>query len=309
MNVVLNNVWLLRSLMYLGCREMVHLAIDDIWQILDLPGLSLKNDFCHIFARSSILARLVDTLYTLNEAGRLPSASVHSESLSQHHSEKILVKSQSGHLDHSRIINKEVFQSRSGQLEQNRVRTTQSDKKKNVEDLSRMQPAQAHWASGLPEFSCQNLPGQLEYTRQYSGHLTRSKIASSPDRLSDPYQPGFGESTWVPGGDVGRRERDDEARSDGEERPLLADEVWGSSRCSNGLVGTSHHDQVGSQSKVCMMLKRCMKMMLNLYITLNKSQSILIRQCSLWSFSCTRVDFLSCWIAVAQLISSSLFIR
>ena len=230
--------------MHLGCREMVHLAIDCIWQVLDLPGLSLKNDFCHIFARSSVLARSVDTLHNLNEAARMPSASVHSERPRQHSSEKVSVKSQTSPIDPSRIINKEVFRSRSGQLDQTRVRAAQNDNQKNMEDLSRMQPGQVHRASGLPEFSWQNLPGQLEYSRQHSGHLTHSKVVSSPDRLSDPFQPGFGESPWVMGGDIGRRERDEETRSEGEARPLLADEAWGSSRRSNGLVASSHHDQV-----------------------------------------------------------------
>ncbi|KAG0567805.1 hypothetical protein KC19_7G162400 [Ceratodon purpureus] len=229
---------------YTKYREMVHLAIDGIWQILELPGLSLKNDFCHIFARSSILSRLVSTLYTLNEAVRVPSASVHPERSRQHSSEKVSVKSQSGPVDQSRVINKEVCRSRSGQWEQTRVRATQNDNQKNIEDLSRMQPGQAHRSSGLPEFSLQNLSGQLDYIRQHSGHLTHSKVASSPDRLSDPFQPGFGESTWVMGGDVGRREKDEESRSDGEARPLLGDEAWGSSRRLNGLVGTSHHDQI-----------------------------------------------------------------
>ncbi|XP_024396250.1 MAP3K epsilon protein kinase 1 isoform X2 [Physcomitrium patens] len=233
---------------YARHREMVHMAIDGIWQVLELPGLSLKNDFCHIFARSSILARLVDTLHTLNEASRVPNGSMTTEQSRPLSSEKAFVKSQSGPIDQSRIVNKEVFRSRSGQLDHTPVRVTHDGNQRNLlglnnGDSSRMLPWQAHRACGLPEFSWQNLPGQLEYTGQHSGHLTHMKLAISSERLSDPFQPGYGESTWVLGGDGCRRERDDEARSDGEARPLLADEAWGTPRCMNGLVDTSHLDE------------------------------------------------------------------
>ena len=224
---------------YLGFREMVHMAVDSIGQILDLPGLSLKNDFCHIFARSSVLARLVTALHSLNEAVRMPSALTQTERLLEHSSEKVSFKSQSGPIDQTRVTNKEGSRNRSGQLDDARGRPTHPDHQKNYgEVLSRTQLGQAHRASGLPEFSWQNIPGQLEFTRQRSGHLTPSK-GTSLDRLSDHYQPGYGESTWVMGGD-GRRERDDEARSDGEARPLLADEAWRSPRRMNGL----EHEQV-----------------------------------------------------------------
>lgn len=228
------------------------MAVDDIFQVLDLPGLSLRNDFCHIFARSSILARLVTSLYSLNEAVRVPSALAHTERFLQPSNEMVFVKSQSGPIDNARATSKEAFRNRSGQLDETRVRPTHIDHQTNFVglnsgDLSRMQPGQAHRASGLPEFSWQNLPGQLEFFRQRSGHLTPSKGASL-DRLSDHFQPGYGESTWVLGGDV-RRERDDEARSDGEARPLLADEAWRSPRRTNGLVDSSQHEQVGCRPK------------------------------------------------------------
>lgn len=231
---------------YAKYREMVHMAVDGIWQVLDLPGLSLKNDFCHIFARSSILARLVTTLHSLNEAVRVPSALAQTERLPEHSSEKVSVKSQSGPIDRTRASNKEAFRNRSGQLDETRVRPSHIEHQKsfgglNSIDLSRMQVGQPHRASGLPEFSWQNLPGQLEFTRQRSGHLTPSKGASL-DRLSDHFQPGYGESMWVMGGD-GRRDRDDEARSDGEARPLLADEAWRSPKRMNGLMDTSQHEQ------------------------------------------------------------------
>ncbi|XP_024384674.1 MAP3K epsilon protein kinase 1 [Physcomitrium patens] len=204
---------------YSKYREMVHMALDCIWQVVDLPGLSLKNDFCHIFARSSILARLVDTLHTLSEASRLLSTSLATERPYQPSIENVSTN----------IGNQKTTLGLSNG------------------DSARMQPVQGHQAglSGLPEFSWQNLPGQVGYAGLHSGNLTHSKLTILSGRLSDPFQPGYGESMWVMGGGGGdQRERDDEARSDGEARPLLADEVWGTSKCINGLVDISQLDEV-----------------------------------------------------------------
>lgn len=56
-------------------REMVHLAIDGMWQVFKLQYSSLRNDFCRIAAKNGILLRLVNTLHSLNEATRLVSGS------------------------------------------------------------------------------------------------------------------------------------------------------------------------------------------------------------------------------------------
>ncbi|CAL9076653.1 unnamed protein product [Musa textilis] len=53
--------------------QMVHLAIDGIWQVFKLQQLTPRNDFCRIAAKNGILLRLVNTLYSLNEATRLAS--------------------------------------------------------------------------------------------------------------------------------------------------------------------------------------------------------------------------------------------
>lgn len=52
---------------------MVHLAIDGIWQIFKLQHTTPRNDFCRIAAKNGILLRLVNTIYSLNEATRLAS--------------------------------------------------------------------------------------------------------------------------------------------------------------------------------------------------------------------------------------------
>ncbi|EOA29733.1 hypothetical protein CARUB_v10012820mg [Capsella rubella] len=60
---------------YAKYREMVHLAIDGMWQIFKLKRSTPRNDFCRIAAKNGILLRLINTLYSLNEATRLASIS------------------------------------------------------------------------------------------------------------------------------------------------------------------------------------------------------------------------------------------
>uniref|UniRef100_A0A7N2L791 MAP3K epsilon protein kinase 1 n=1 Tax=Quercus lobata TaxID=97700 RepID=A0A7N2L791_QUELO len=61
---------------YAKYREMVHLAIDGMWQVFKLQRSTPRNDFCRIAAKNGILQRLINTLYSLNEATRLASVSV-----------------------------------------------------------------------------------------------------------------------------------------------------------------------------------------------------------------------------------------
>ncbi|CAN8260071.1 unnamed protein product [Cochlearia groenlandica] len=56
---------------YARYREMVHLAIDGMWQVFKLKRSTPRNDFCRIAAKNGILLRLINTLYSLNEATRL----------------------------------------------------------------------------------------------------------------------------------------------------------------------------------------------------------------------------------------------
>ncbi|WCJ40035.1 mitogen-activated protein kinase kinase kinase 7 [Euphorbia peplus] len=61
---------------YAKYRDMVHLAIDGMWQVFKLQRSTPRNDFCRIAAKNGILLRLINTLYSLNEATRLASISV-----------------------------------------------------------------------------------------------------------------------------------------------------------------------------------------------------------------------------------------
>ncbi|OVA12108.1 Armadillo [Macleaya cordata] len=58
---------------YAKYREMVHLAVDGMWQVFMLQRSTPRNDFCRIAAKNGILIRLINTLHSLNEATRLAS--------------------------------------------------------------------------------------------------------------------------------------------------------------------------------------------------------------------------------------------
>lgn len=60
---------------YAKYREMVHLAIDGMWQVFKLQRSTPRNDFCRIAAKNGILLRLINTLHSLNEATRFASIS------------------------------------------------------------------------------------------------------------------------------------------------------------------------------------------------------------------------------------------
>lgn len=57
------------------CREVVHLAIDGLGQVFKLQRSTPRTDFCHIAAKNGLLLRLINTIYSLNEANRLASLS------------------------------------------------------------------------------------------------------------------------------------------------------------------------------------------------------------------------------------------
>ncbi|KAL1568774.1 MAP3K epsilon protein kinase 1 [Salvia divinorum] len=58
---------------YAKYRVMVQMAIDGMWQVFKLQKSTSRNDFCRIAAKNGILLRLINTLYSLNEATRLAS--------------------------------------------------------------------------------------------------------------------------------------------------------------------------------------------------------------------------------------------
>ncbi|AQK46853.1 MAP3K epsilon protein kinase 1 [Zea mays] len=79
-------------------RDMVHLAIDGIWQVFKLQHSTPRNNFCRIAAKNGMLPRLVNTLYSLNEATRFASVSGSGASVTQNGSTP---RRRSGQLDPS----------------------------------------------------------------------------------------------------------------------------------------------------------------------------------------------------------------
>ncbi|KAB8097336.1 hypothetical protein EE612_026071 [Oryza sativa] len=91
---------------YAKYREMVHLAIDGIWQVFKLQHSTPRNDFCRIAAKNGILLRLVNTLHSLNEATRFASISGSGASVTQNGSTP---RRRSGQLDPPML---EIFKTR-----------------------------------------------------------------------------------------------------------------------------------------------------------------------------------------------------
>eukprot|EP00249_Psilotum_nudum_P025064 c29365_g2_i3 orf=721-5196(+) len=116
---------------YAKYREMVHMAINGMWQVLKLHGSTPRNVFCRLFAGSGVLIRLVNTLHSLNEATRLASAvGMGSGSATTENGSH---RSRSGPLVPSRAFsgNIEAFRPRSGQLDSSHVHSGYCDRSSN----------------------------------------------------------------------------------------------------------------------------------------------------------------------------------
>ncbi|KAJ4807727.1 protein kinase family protein [Rhynchospora pubera] len=100
---------------YAKYREMVHLAIDGIWQVFKLQQSNLRKDFCRIAAKSGIFNRLVITLHSLNEATRLASVSGSGMLQLAQNGPKPLPRPRSGQLEI------QIQPSHSGQLDAQRL--------------------------------------------------------------------------------------------------------------------------------------------------------------------------------------------
>ncbi|KAH7658149.1 Non-specific serine/threonine protein kinase protein [Dioscorea alata] len=114
---------------YAKYREMVHLAIDGMWQVFKLQHSTPRNDFCRIAAKNGILIRLVNTLHNLNEATRLASLPI---------PQNATPRSRSGLLDPSNqyiVAQLEAPASNSGQLDPSKVRLENPLSAGNIELL------------------------------------------------------------------------------------------------------------------------------------------------------------------------------
>ncbi|MCO5557593.1 hypothetical protein L7F22_011159 [Adiantum nelumboides] len=107
---------------YAKYREMVHIAIDAMWQVFNLQTTTPRNDFCRIFSKNGVLIRLVNTLHSLNEASRLAFT------IGTNPTETTAPRSWSGPLEPSHALSGQIdaFHPRSGQLDGSRVRAGHS---------------------------------------------------------------------------------------------------------------------------------------------------------------------------------------
>lgn len=168
---------------YMKYREMVHLAIDGMWQIFKLQSSTPRNDFCRISAKNGILIRLVNTLHNLNEATRLDSvagagaASSLTDGVTQH--------SRSGPLEPFRHVlgYRDVAQPYSGQLDPAKVRSGPLDPHHMPTvtlEPSQMSISQSQ-RSDLSHFDSRHSPGQVEKSRSASGVLDPSVVTNSSE--------------------------------------------------------------------------------------------------------------------------------
>ncbi|XP_024396492.1 MAP3K epsilon protein kinase 1 isoform X3 [Physcomitrium patens] len=186
---------------YAKYREMVHMAIDGMWQVFDLQSSTSKNDFCRIFAKSGVLVRLVNTLHNLNEvirAGLQTGASSTTTTTAENH-----------------VYNPT----------DNGAAAGASDV-----EMHKLLPGQPHKSTALPDY-LRHLPGQVElHTRGHSGQLDQAKAAA----LDNWRQHAAGTNPFLQLGDnillsdYNRFGKEDDARSNGDSsRPLIpAETSW-----------------------------------------------------------------------------------
>ncbi|XP_048492312.1 MAP3K epsilon protein kinase 1 isoform X2 [Beta vulgaris subsp. vulgaris] len=125
---------------YAKYREMVHLAIDGMWQVFKLQRSTPRNDFCRISAKNGILLRLINTLHSLNEATRLASISGGSGLTADGSNQR----PRSGQLDpsHPTFSPIEAIQSGSDQVEL-RVRHSGTEHSSSTADADKPQSSHA----------------------------------------------------------------------------------------------------------------------------------------------------------------------
>ncbi|KAH9307044.1 hypothetical protein KI387_011448 [Taxus chinensis] len=158
---------------YAKYREMVHLAIDGMWQVFKLQSPTPRNDFCRILAKNGILIRLVNTLYSLNEATRL--ASVAGGGGTPSVTDGVLHQFRSGPLEPFRPVSgyRDISQPRSGQLDPAKVRSGPIDP--NRISTGTPEPSQLSTShsqrSDLSQFDSRYIPSQTEKSHSASGSI------------------------------------------------------------------------------------------------------------------------------------------
>eukprot|EP01018_Ginkgo_biloba_P027295 Gb_33894 [translate_table: standard] len=247
---------------YAKYREMVHLAIDGMWQVFKLQGPTPRNDFCRISAKNGILIRLVNTLHSLNEATRLASAACGGAPPAA--TDATMQQPRSGPLEAFRPFSghRDTSRPRSGQLDPTKVRSGLIDPHRlstGAPEPSQMSTSQSQ-RSDISQTDSRYSPGQTEKSRSASGLLEPSMFTNSSELA-------FAENIWSSTGqeppllsskdreqfDFGQQEPSrlevDQVR---QQRGIpsaqkgVVDQSWkqiNPPRASNGLTGTAQTSQ------------------------------------------------------------------
>ncbi|XP_057849758.2 MAP3K epsilon protein kinase 1 isoform X2 [Cryptomeria japonica] len=249
---------------YAKYREMVHLAIDGMWQVFKLQSPTPRNDFCRISAKNGILIRLVNTLHNLNEATRLDSAAGGGATSSL--TDGVTQQSRSGPLEPFRhaLGYRDAAQPFSGQLDPAKVRSGPLDP--HYMPTVTLEPSQMSISqsqrSDLSHFDSRYSPGQTEKSHSASGVLEPSLVTNSSEPAENVLssmgkEPLLGLSKDHEQFDSGRQEPSRfDADTVRQHRGTLSaqrfstDQSWKQiPRSSNGLAGTaqissSQHESV-----------------------------------------------------------------
>lgn len=210
--------------------------------------------------------RLVNTLYSLNEATRLASVMGLAgasggmvSSASAASSGQVLLRSRSGPLEQSRTPHVETFKPRSGQLDPSRVRAGYLEPHRQVTGLietHRPKSPQTHKSAGLPDY-LRHLPGQQHDQRRGSS----SSSTAEPSRAGSSFEGGR-EIPWQSSsrslqfsGDRDGAHVDSRSEAEPSNKPLggtgaessrapHADQSWHGARTANGFAEPGHHVEV-----------------------------------------------------------------
>ncbi|PIN06315.1 MEKK [Handroanthus impetiginosus] len=169
---------------YAKYREMVHMAIDSMWQVFKLQKSTSRNDFCRIAAKNDILLRLVNTLYSLNEAIRLASVAVGGG----FHPDGLALRPRSGTLDSSSHSVAQMDTSLYGIDQPDHLKVKRGDQ---TSQAGLLEPSRAS-VSHSPE-SRYFLPDGLQSSIATMEASSASKVPDPAllDRVSNPVMTGY----------------------------------------------------------------------------------------------------------------------
>lgn len=241
---------------YAKYREMVHLAIDGMWQVFNLRSPTPRNDFCRISAKNGILLRLVNTLHSLNEATRLASAGGGGAPNSA--TDGVMQQARSGSLEPCRPFSslRDTSHPRSGQLDPTKVRSGLVD----AHRLSTGAPESSQTLTAhsqrldISQSDSRYSPGQFEKSCTATG-ISDPSLVSNASELTENILSSTGqESLLLPSKDreqfeFGQLETSHleadylkQQRGAPSTQRGVTDQSWKQSnppRASNGLVGTA----------------------------------------------------------------------